>query len=136
MSCDFGIWFPHQRLSHKEAGERYQRLCAGDTSEVQPHPAVDDFYAALTARHPELDTISEERVGDHDYCPWSCALDRSEGHVIVPCVWSKADYVTGFVHDLARQHDLAVYDPQSERITYPGDLPSSSARPRSGWHFW
>ena len=136
MSCDFGVWCPHRRLSTQDAGELYQRLCAGDTSEIQPHPAVDAFYAELTARHPELDTIPELRVGDHDYCPWSCALDRSAGHVIVPCVWSKADYVTDFVHELARQHGLAVYDPQSERITYPDDAHASSARPRSWWRFW
>jgi hypothetical protein len=135
MSCDFGVWFPHRRLSNKEAGELYQRLCAGDTSEIQPHPAVDAFYAELTARHPEPDTIPEARVGDHDYCPWSCALDRSASHVIVPSVWSKADYVTGFVHELARQHGLAVYDPQSERITYPDDAHESSAK-RSWWRFW
>jgi hypothetical protein len=89
MSCDFGIWFPHKRLSNTDAGGLYQRLCAGDTSEAQPHPAVDAFYTALTARHPELDTIPEARVGDHDYCPWSCALDRSAGHVILPCVWAR-----------------------------------------------
>jgi hypothetical protein len=53
----------------------------------------------------------------------------------VPCVWSKADYVTGFVHELARRHGLAVYDPQSERITYPDDAHESSAK-RSWWRFW
>ena len=60
---------------------------------------------------------------------------RSPPYVIVPCVWSKADYVTGFVHELARRHGLAVYDPQSERITYPDDAHESSAK-RSWWRFW
>jgi len=136
MSCDFGIWFPHKRLSNKEAGEIYQRLCEGDTSDVHPHSAVDAFYAELTAKHPELDTIPEDRIDDHDYCPWSCALDRSPGHVVTACVWSRADYVTQLVHDLARRHGLAVYDPQSDRITYPDDAPASSARSRPWWRFW
>jgi hypothetical protein len=135
MSCDFGVWFPHKRLSNKEAGALYARLCEGDTSEVVPHPAVDAFYTELTARHPEIETIPEERLDDHDYCPWSAALDRSPAHVIMPCVWSRADYVTRLVRELARKHGLAVYDPQSDRITYPDDAAASSRKPR-WWRRW
>ena len=136
MSCDFGVWFPHQRLSNKEAGALYVRLCESDIGGVQPHPAVDAFYEELTAKHPEIDTIPEDRVDDHDYCPWSCALDRSPGHVIMSCVWSKADYVTRFVHELAIRHGLAVYDPQSDRITYPDAAPPSAEPKRPWWRFW
>jgi hypothetical protein len=136
MSCDFGVWFPHKRLSNKESGELYVRLCESDISGIQPHPAVDAFYAELTAKHPEIDTIPEDRVDDHDYCPWSCALDRSDGHVIMACVWSKANYVTELVHELARKHGLAVYDPQSERITYPDGASSSTEDKRPWWRFW
>ena len=57
MSCDFGVWFPHARLSNREAGALYVRLCNGDTSGIQPHPAVDAFYSELTAMHPEIDTV-------------------------------------------------------------------------------
>jgi hypothetical protein len=136
MSCDFGIWFPHTRLTHREANDLYGRLCVGDTSGVQPNPAVDAFYAELTAKHPEIDTIPEERIDDHDYCPWSCRLDRSPGHLIMACVWSKADYVTTLVHELARRHGLAVYDPQSDRITYPDESPSPAGGKRPWWRFW
>jgi hypothetical protein len=80
---------------------------------------VDAFYAELTARHPEIDTIPEDKIDDHDYCPWSCALDHSPGHVVIPCVWSKAAYVHQLVQELARKHGLAMYDPQSEVVTYP-----------------
>ena len=123
MSCDFGVWFPHQRLSHCEADELYGCLCDSDTSGVLPHPSVDAFYAELTALHPEIDTVPDDRLDDHNYCPWSCALDRSPGHVIVPCVWSQADQVTSLVHELAQKHGLAVYDQQSGRITYPDSSP-------------
>lgn len=111
MSCDFGVWFPHQRLSDQEAGKLYIRLCEGDISGVQAHPAVDAFYGDLIARHPEIDSIPEERVGDFDYCPWSCAIDRSPGHVITACVWTKAEYVDQLIHELARKHGVAVFDP-------------------------
>ena len=135
MSCDFGVWFPHKRLSATEAGELYTRLCEGDTSGVQAHPAVDAFYADLIARYPERDSIPEDRVDDFDYCPWSCALDHTPGHVIMPCVWPKADYVAHLVHELARKHGLAVYDPQSDLITYP-DTALRSENRRPWWRIW
>ena len=31
------------------------------------HIPVDAFYEELTAKHPEIDRIPEEKVGDHDY---------------------------------------------------------------------
>jgi hypothetical protein len=125
MSCDFGVWFPRQRLNSQEAGALYSRLCEGNFLGVQPHPAVDAFYAELTAKHPELDTVPDDRIDDHDYCPWSCGHDYSSGHVIISCVWSKADYVSRLVHELAGKHGLAVYDPQSKRISYPPIVPAS-----------
>ena len=38
----------------------------------------------------------------------------------MPCVWSQAENVERFVHQLARKHGLAVYDPQQGRVSYPG----------------
>jgi hypothetical protein len=85
MSFDLGVWLPQKRLNNREAGDLYVRLCDGDSTAVAPHPAIDTFYAELTARHPEIDTIPVERIDDHDYCPGSCQLDRSAGardHVV------------------------------------------------------
>jgi hypothetical protein len=135
MSYDLGVWYPHRRLTNEEAGELYVGLCGGGTAEAPAaHPAVDAFYQELTAKHPEIDTIPEDRIDDHDYCPWSCALDRSPGHVIMPCVWSKAEYVDGFVRELARKHGLAVYDPQTGTITYPDERSGKKDKP--WWKVW
>jgi hypothetical protein len=119
MSFDLGVWYPHKRIRNKEAGKLYARLCDSDPSGLVAHPAIDEFYAELTAKHPEIDTIPEEKIDDHDYCPWSCALDHSPSHVILSCVWPKATYVHQLVQDLAHKHGLAVYDPQSDVVTYP-----------------
>jgi len=89
----------------------------------------------LTAKHPEIDTVPDDRIDDHDYCPWSCALDRSPGHVIMACVWSKAEYVDGFVRAMARKHGLAVFDPQAGTISYPEASGEKSAK-KPWWRFW
>jgi hypothetical protein len=86
MSFDLGVWYPQKRIGNTEARELYARRCDNDNSGVVPHPAVDEFYAELTASHPEIDTIPRERIDLHDYCPWSCKLDHSPGHVIMSCV--------------------------------------------------
>jgi hypothetical protein len=130
MSFDLGVWYPQKRISNEEARELYVRLCDGDTSGVVTHPAIEAFYAELTAKHPEIDTIPEGKIGDHDYCPWSCKLDHSPGHVIMSCVWSKATYVDRVVQDLARKRGLAVYDPQDNEVTYPDGATGSKGTSR------
>lgn len=133
MSCDYGVWFPYRRLSAADAGKLYSGLCEGKPGLIEPHPAVRVFYDELVERHPEIDTVPDDRIDDHDYCPWSCAIDHSPAHVIMCCVWSKADYVGSLVQDLARKHGLAVYDPQSERVIYPDEVPRS---PKPWWKLW
>jgi hypothetical protein len=119
MSYDLGVWYPHKRLTHKQAGDLYARLCESEADGVEPHPAVDAFYRELTGMHPEIDDVPEESIDDTDLCPWSVAFDRSPGHIIMCCVWSKADYVDTLVRKLARKHGLAVFDPQTGRVSYP-----------------
>jgi hypothetical protein len=137
MSFDLCVWYPQGRIGNKEAGELYARLCDSDASGVVPHPAIDEFYGELTARHPEIDTIPEERIDDHDHCPWSCKLDHSPGHVIMSCVWSNATYVHQLVQDLARKRGLAIYDPQSDVVTYPdGSTGAATIVPRDRGRLW
>jgi hypothetical protein len=134
MSCDYSVWNSPQRFTPQEAGEVHGRLCESDLSDVEPSPKIGAFYAELIARHPEIDTVPEDKIDDHDLCPWSCALDRSEAHVIMPCVWSKADYVGDFVMRLAKKHGLTFYDPQSEKIIFPDGEETGRFKP--WWKIW
>ena len=135
MSFNLGVWYPHERLTNTQAGELYVGLCEGTADGPPPHPAVEAFYEELTTQHPELDDVPANRLGDHEYSPWSCEIDHLPGHVIMASVWPKADYVDNLVKELARKHGLAVFDPQSERITYPdGSLGVDDEKP--WWKFW
>jgi hypothetical protein len=137
MSFDLAIWHTPKRLTDAEAAVLYTALCASQRDGVAPHPGVEAFYAELTAKHPEIDTVPDERIDDHDYCPWSCALDRSPGHVIMACVWPKAEYVQALVRELAVKHGLAVFDPQEGRVAYPGAAAQASGRVKKRWwRFW
>ena len=131
MSCDFGVWSSRVVLDDLGATSLYESLCEGDLSATEPDPRVDSFYAELVAKHPEIDDIPESELDNHDLCPWSIAFDRSPGHLIICCVWSRADYVAAHLAALARKHEVVLYDPQAERIIHPESPP----RP-SKWKFW
>jgi hypothetical protein len=132
MSCDYAVWYPHTRLSDAQASELYKQLCAGITGGVQAHPAVDAFYAELTARYPPIDDTSKADA-DHEYlCPWSGPFIKSGGHVIMSCLWPRAEYMGTLITSLAAKHGLALYDPQTLRIKYP----LKAATRKSWWKFW
>jgi len=133
MSFDLAVWYPNQRINNKEAGELYVGLCDSDASGVLPHPSVDAFYAELTAKLPEIDKVPAEKINNHDFSPWSCKLDHSTGHLIMSCVWPKATDVHKLVQDLARKHGLALYDPQSDVITYPDGATGTKANRGALW---
>jgi hypothetical protein len=133
MSFDLGVWHPEKRIGNKKAGELYVRLCDGDTSGGAPNPAVEEFYAELTAKHPEIDTIPRDKIDDHDDCPWSCKRDHSPAYLIMSCVWSKATDVGRLVEHLARKHGLATYDPQSDVVTYADGSTGTKATGGALW---
>ena len=132
MSCNYSVWHTSKRLTAAEAGELHIRLCEGDTSGVTSHSGIQAFYAELTAQHPEIDDVTEEQLEDKDLCPWSVAFDRSDGHLMMCCIWPKTDYVGQLVKPLAAKHGLAFYDPQAEWVVYP----DGEASPKPWWKFW
>ena len=133
MSFDLAVWYPHEHLSKEAALRVYQNLCEGELSDLLPHPAIAAFYSELSELHPEIDDIPEDKIDDHDLCPWSVAHDRSDRHMIISSVWSKAEYVHGFIHQLAKDHGLVVFDPQSGSISYREGTPTAK---KSRWRFW
>jgi hypothetical protein len=135
MSCDFAVWHADGRLTATEAGEGYERLCHGDRSGLAERPSLEAFYRELTALHPEVDDVPDDRVDDDAYCPGSIAMDRSPGHLIVSCVWPRADYVRELLERLARKHRLALYDPRTGTIVHPDDSHGPAAR-RPWWRLW
>jgi hypothetical protein len=124
VSFDLGIWDKQLGL----APGIYSRLCEGTLAPNGESAAIGSFYDELTRRWPEIDSVPEERIGDLEYCPWSCSIERSGMHVIVNCVWPKADAVAIYVYELAAKHELVLYDPQADKIHLP-----KSAKKRGAW---
>lgn len=119
MSYEFGIWSSEPRLSYSEASTLYASLYVGEVFGLKASPRIWNFYQELISLHPDIGDATEVQADDLDSCLWSCALVPSETHLIIICVTTKVPYVEQLLFDLARKHDLAVYDPQREYIKYP-----------------
>ena len=83
------------------------------TPYVEVSPTVAAFLSELTKQYPQIDDVMEEKL---DECPWSISFDISEGHVIMPMVWSQADKMLPIIAKLAEKHALVCIDHQFEVI--------------------
>lgn len=138
MSFDLAIWANDAVQSKADAAELYASLCDDPSAVYDALPAstgIESFYKELTALHPEIDDVPVEEIDNTALCPWSVAFDRSERHLLVCAVWSKAEYVETLVLALARKHGLAVFDPQDGSIHLAGE-PDTGTKARPWWKFW
>lgn len=122
MSFDLAVWHSEGPLEENEATQIYIKLCEEWPYLEGANPNVDAFYRELTEKWPEIDTIPEEKIGDFDHCPWSCALSHSGMAIVMSCVWPKAEEVARRVIGLAKKHRLVLYDPQTNLVVPPDSL--------------
>ena len=113
MSWNCAVWHSNYVKNKEDAEKLYLKLCEGDTSLIGPTQRTQEFYEELTAKHPEIDDIDEEETGDLELCPWSVIFDKSEGHIIMSCEFSKAEYVNKLVQEYARKYELSFFEPQN-----------------------
>ena len=112
MSWYCAVWHCNSVKNKEDAEILYRRLCEGDTSLIGPTQRTQEFYEELTAKHPEIDDISQDEIDNLDLCPWSITFDKSEGHIIMSCILIKAEYINTLVQDLAKKYELSFYEPQ------------------------
>lgn len=113
MSWNCAVWHSNYVKNNEDAEKLYLKLCEGDTSLIGPTQRTQEFYEELTAIHPEIDGIDENEAGDLELCPWSVIFDKSEGHIIMSCELSRADYVNNLVREYAKKYELSFYEPQN-----------------------
>ncbi len=113
MTFDLGVWQVNGSITAAEASGIYASFCRGETPVrvLRNSPAVEAFYEDLMEKWP--DTV------DRNLSPWSGPLHHSSSHVLMSCVWSKAESVYSFVAELAASHELVLFDPQSEEVYLP-----------------
>ena len=133
MSFDLGVFYTATPHTDKDASRRYVAYCEERNMEliVEPSPKIRQFLNDLTARYPQIDDVAEDKMDD---CPWSISVDVSEGHVIMPMRWDRADEISKIIIDLAKKYALVCFDPQRDKIVTAPDGIYIQSTP--WWKFW
>ncbi|MGV9294389.1 hypothetical protein [Amycolatopsis sp. NPDC003676] len=108
MSYDLGVWAGDA----DDPQARYARLCEGSDP---ADSSLDGFCRDLTAKYPELHE-------DLEASPWNAAIERSGDGAVLTMQHPRAVEVTRVVLDLARKHDLTVFNPQTGEVHRPNVL--------------
>src|SRR3989442_15392296 len=82
MSFDLGILSGTRRLDPDQARDAYGRLARGakGSSVLAADDRVAQFVASLSARWPDIDSLSKSEV---DASPWSGGFEVSPTHVLL-----------------------------------------------------
>jgi hypothetical protein len=124
MSFDLCLWKALEIPSAGDARLTYESLLDGDPSHVVESADVGAFVAALAHRFPWLNHPEEEPDQD------GFELSSDVWHAWLGIPWGRVGRVGPVVEDLARRHELLIYDPQSDEVYPP---PSLGRAKRTDW---
>ncbi|MFF0346028.1 hypothetical protein [Kribbella sp. NPDC004875] len=116
MSYDLAVWEGDRPASDELAEDAFQALYekyVEAEEPIPPSPRIAAFVAALLARWPDITD------NDSDASPWASGplIGEAIGPLLYfPMVWSRADEASSFAADLAKQHGLICYDPQTGQL--------------------
>jgi len=129
MSFDLAVFRATAPIDDKSALAIYRALCDGKTPALESSKRPRAFYVALTKQFPEIDDREDES-------PFAVAIEHTDRHVIMNVSFSHADEVRHAVLELAKKHDLDVFDPQAKKLLRAseplGKAPPQKLKPKDG----
>ncbi|WP_030775798.1 hypothetical protein [Streptomyces sp. NRRL F-2664] len=112
MSHDLAVWDGDRPVDDRQAGSMYdgfyERYLESDDVVVPPAPRIVAYVDALVARYP--DDV------DHNVV-WASTpvIDEASGPIVYLVMsYAKAEEVSEYAAELAREHGLVCFDPQGE----------------------
>lgn len=116
MSYDLYLWHGPKPVTAQQAKAICHQLAQGQDDAVVPHEAVSAFHQDLIARFPRLESLGDDEIEDS---PWNMSPSATTGRVILMIGFSHVAQVGPTVQELARQHGLVCFDPQSGVVHHP-----------------
>lgn len=112
MSYDLAVWDGDRPLDNNQAAltydELYERYLESDDVVVPPAPCITAYVEALVARYP--DDVDCSGV-------WASppVIEEASGPIVYLLMsYGKAQEVSEYAAELAREHGLVCFDPQGE----------------------
>jgi hypothetical protein len=131
MSFQLGVWHCEQPLSMGAAGELFdarQNEKKPDKKpdkktepkpELKTSPAMKAFFNNLIRRYPTLDDWPTDDVTD---CPWEIQPRFDPHYMTFSLMPAHSEQLEAVIIDMAIEHGLTVYDPQTPDLHMPPAL--------------
>jgi hypothetical protein len=103
-----------------DEGVAQQLITREDEGIFEPSADLERFYAELLELFPPPEAFTEQELED-DPIPWADSPYGSERLVCLSIRWSAEDEDLDTIVELARRHDLVLYDPQGPSFHSPVD---------------
>ena len=123
MSYDLAVWEGERPADDETAAKFFVEHVVPQIEEydlsnpVPPTPRIRAYVEALLARWPDIEVVGDELVNEDS--PWSVSpliSDAIGWFVYFPIQWSRAHEASAFAAEVAKQHGLICYDPQTESL--------------------
>jgi hypothetical protein len=118
VSFDLAVLAMNGQVDAETARAMFERCCSGNHADGELDERVVRFYEELRSRFPDYPPYGEDS-------PWmSTPLDAGIDHVIMQLSHSaRSDPALKAITELAAEHDLVIWDPQSGEA-HPPTRPS------------
>jgi hypothetical protein len=123
MSYDLAVWEGERPADDKAATKFFLERIVPQIEEydlsnaVLPTPRIRAYVEALLGRWPDKEVVGDEVLNEDS--PWSVGGLMGEAigwFVYFPMQWAKAAEASAFAAEVAQQHGLICYDPQTEHL--------------------
>ncbi len=115
MSMDLYLW---KEPVTDDPDEAARLLEIGDESVFEASADVVTFFDEVMERFPPPESFADEALADAA-APWADTPEASDRLVWLSIRWSADDAHLDEIVDLARKHDLVLYDPQGPSFHSP-----------------
>jgi hypothetical protein len=117
MAMDLYAW---KRPLVTDPDEALRLLELEDETVFEPSPDLERFYTELLERFPPPESFPDEELETAEI-PWGDSPEGSDRLVSLSIRWSAKDEDLDAIVELARAHDLVLYDPQGPAFHSPID---------------
>jgi hypothetical protein len=123
MSYDLAVWEGERPVDNEAATKFFRERIVPQLEEydlsspVPPTPRIRAYVETLLDRWPDIEVVGTEVVNEDS--PWSVSPlmgDAIGWFAYFPMQWGRAAEASAFAAEVAQQHGLVCYDPQSESL--------------------
>jgi hypothetical protein len=114
-----------------DTDEARRLLDLEDESVFEPSEDVTRFFEVLMKRLPPPESFTDEQLAA-GATPWADGVEASDRLVSLSIRWGADDDDLDVIVDLAREHDLVLYDPQGPSFHSPEVEETSPYKPSPG----